>query len=230
MQLYTHPVVGAFVGILLFPKSPLAQAACVVGATLPDVPIVFQVLADKWKGRPSFSNQPLAGMWFTSKEISHTVSLLPILLGILWAGDLWIGGPFWRNEGLALFVGIFIHIAIDIPTHGCPKHKTYKERLLDPNEKGDNQSFAWPFYQLGWVPDLGSIFGLVDYRSNPPSLLKLKPFEVVFLISTWAGWLVALKTHNRAMAIVSAVTIVVVAGMMYGVGVLSRCLTSTDDE
>jgi hypothetical protein len=166
MQPYTHPVVGALAGVVLFPHNPWAQGACVIGAGLPDVPIALQVVVDKLKKRVPFSNEQEGSIWFLSKELSHSP--------LLWISGLIAGfilGGFWGVILTAFAVGILSHCAIDALTHCHP--------VFRPTD----QSLAWPFYQMGLLPKLGEVFGIWEYRQNPPTLIP-KALEQIFLVST----------------------------------------------
>lgn len=158
---------GAAVGAAMFPTSPCAQALCTIGAAFPDMPIVAQVLVDKYKDRPLFSCEQEGTIWFLTKEISH--SPLCWGLGLMFAPFL---GSFWGIQFAAFFIGILSHCFTDIFSHSGSEFRA------------TDQSLAWPFYQVGLVPKLGGFFGLWkwDYRHNPPTLKPKWPESIVIII------------------------------------------------
>ena len=191
MQPYTHPLMGALAGIVFFPDNMWAQGACIIGSGLPDVPIALQVVVDKLKKRPLFSNEQEGSFWFLTKELSHS----PLLwIGCIAAG-LTVSG-FFAMLSLAFGIGVMSHCLIDMLTH------------CGMDFRATDQSLAWPFYQMGLVPKLGGVFGIWDYRRNPPTL-KPKFIEVMFILFTFiAGLLIQTdSTHDKLLWRIALVVI-----------------------
>jgi hypothetical protein len=172
MQIYTHTIAGALVGALITRHDPgLARyVGPIIGAAggfFPDSMIGFQVLVDKLKKRKPFSNEPEGGLWFYLKEISHSPLWLLGLLGFM--------GDSYASRYLAIFcLGIGLHILMDMLTH-CGK------QFADTD-----QSLAFPFYEWGWCPKLGQVFGIWEYRYDykapgyNKNMFEPKPEEGIF--------------------------------------------------
>ncbi len=180
-QPQSHLALGAVVGAACFPHSPLAQIFCIVGAGIPDVPIVMVAIVDMANGRVPFSSEKEGNAWFTAKEITHSPFLW--MFGMV-AGLIveTVAGNFPGTLIFAFFGGIFSHWIVDVLTHCGPKFRA------------TDQSLAWPLYQLGLLPKLGQFCGIWEYRGDKPGLAA-KPPELVMSIVCLCIFLL-LTLHN----------------------------------
>lgn len=130
MQTYTHMVIGGAVGAVCFLHEPVAQAAFILGAVIPDVPMIMLFGLDRIAGRSPLVEQSKG--WIFAKNICQSF--------FLWAGFL-IGGLLGSASLLALGLSGLVHILIDVLTHGDSKYN------------GNDGTYAWPLHLesiAGW--------------------------------------------------------------------------------
>lgn len=158
MQTYTHLLMGAAAGAVLYPGNLKAQGAIIVGSVLPDLTMIPSYIMDVLKGRIPMAQQGKGTV--LAKEIGHSI-LITLPLFLLSNGSV-----------KALFLGILLHIVIDILTHG-------------DIGKAD-QTFVWPLQR--WLSNPAKIFAVWDYRRGPGILIP-KPFEIGFCIICIGFWM-----------------------------------------
>lgn len=164
MQTYTHMLAGAFIGASFFEGNLLAQAACAIGAVLPDVVQVPKYVLDLVQGR-----QPLAKVSpriIRLKNAAHSI----VIWVILFALALATGVP----TIIALAAGGLSHPLIDCLTHSDEKYRHVEA------------GFLWPF-----PLKLAQYTGIWDYRIDH-GVLRPKPLEavvdIVLVIGTVVMW------------------------------------------
>jgi hypothetical protein len=160
MQTYSHILVGACVGAGLFPDDLVAQAASVVGATLPDVVQMPKFLLDRARGR-----QPLAEVSPEILRFKFAFHSIPV-----WATLAGLGYFIGWSPFLAFALGSLSHTLIDALTH--------KESKYWENDAG----FLWPLsFQLARVT------GVWEYRIDH-GVLRPKPFEALVCAAALLFW------------------------------------------
>lgn len=155
MQTYTHLLIGAAVGALLYPNQALAPAAFTAGSIAPDIALIPLFVYDKIRHKQALADQDQFTM--IAKEISHSLPITAILAVILSQSN----DDFIKLLAI-FFAGMALHIMIDSLTH-CG------ERFRDTD-----QSCVWPIPGL----KLGAWVGLWEYRYDH-GVLKPKPLEAI---------------------------------------------------
>ena len=171
MQIYTHLVIGASTGALLYPDNPTAQAVCIIGAVTPDVILGPKFVLDKLRGKQAFVEQSAGLLQAIEVVNSIPYGLLGCLLACLFtlkfpSLTLWTVRVAWLP--LAFFASYTGHLVIDALTHSG---KEYRD--TDPS-----YLYFWPF----WCPKvkLGNVIGIWEYRYGH-GILKPKPAETLIL-------------------------------------------------
>jgi hypothetical protein len=160
----THLAIATCGAALLWPNAHLLQAACVVGAVLPDVVMVPTFITDRMSGRLPLSQPPQWLLWLI--ELGHSFWLWSaILLAAIWFGTM---------APICFALGGLSHVMIDVLTHGNPQFQRF-----DPQ-------YLWP------IADLRGL-ATWDYRIIPGRLWPLKPLELTVLslcvLGTVALWI-----------------------------------------
>lgn len=159
MQTYTHLVIGAVTGQVMFPENYPAQAACVVGAGATDALAVLKMVSDKVRGEKPFSKCSPA--FQLGQQIINSV--------LVWGTPAWL---LHSNPVLfAFFLSGAINVFVDSLTHG---------RKRDMRFRDTEQSYLWPL-----PVKLGRIVGLWEYRYDH-GVLTPKPLEGVILVALCA--------------------------------------------
>ena len=159
MQAYTHLVVGALVGKVVFPQSLVGQIACVICSVIPDVVMVPKFLIDKLAGRTPLESQ--SPRLIRLKRGSHSLVfwIFVGMLSILFS---------WQVAKIALIgfsVGGVSHVILDILSH------------RDNERPGCEVTYMWP------LP--GNLHGLAIYEYRIGSGdLRAKPPEITLIIIT----------------------------------------------
>jgi membrane-bound metal-dependent hydrolase YbcI (DUF457 family) len=161
VQTYTHVAIGVAAAEVCFPGNRMAEAVCIIASAVPDLTMVPQYGFDLLAGRQPMTQQ--SSRLMLAKEIGHSLPLwallgligtfLPLALGLV---------------VLASAAGGFLHIVVDILTHGTgPKENR-------PYWNTDTK-FMWPTpYDL-------RPFGVWEYRIDYGTL-RPKPFEACVLL------------------------------------------------
>ncbi len=157
MHTITHAAIGSLIAAAALRGNLLAQATCVVGAVLPDVPMFWPYTRDLLSGRPPLAEQSIELR--RAKDIAHSAPYWSAL-GVASA----IGALVFPAllPALTLCVGVLSHIIIDRYTHG--------DRRLNQDDANELHP-----YQVerrdGW-----------DYRTATGELYPRKRFEQVVLV------------------------------------------------
>ncbi len=154
MKPETHLITGGLIGLMLTKSEPLLPLTLVLGATvigagMPDVPILAQVLADKRAGRKLFSTESRGTMWYVLKDISH--SPLWFIFGLSIASM--IQDVLLRKIVLGFTLGYFSHWILDALTHCGEAFKATDQTLLWPFVDHNSPPLGYMLKQMtgaGW--------------------------------------------------------------------------------
>ena len=160
VQTYTHVLVGACIGVGLFPSDLVSQAACVAGAGLPDVVQMPKYLMDRAQGR-----QPLAEVPPQILRLKFAFHSIPV-----WAAVTAVAFFLGWGAFLAFALGSLSHTLIDALTH--------KDEKYWQNDAG----FVWPS-----TLRLARYTGVWEYRIDH-GVLRPKPLEAALCVAALAFW------------------------------------------
>lgn len=167
-QTYTHGLVGAVIGLKLFPDSFAIQAVCAIGAMVPDCTIVPYYIRDISLGKHPCKEQGKIQQLVS--EISHSLPLLVVFI----AFTFFLRGIYQDNffKIILMFeIGVLSHIVLDVLTHKNPNRKYPIER-----------SMMWPIKKAHL-----NAFAILDYRYDAGSVRpKLLEIIAIVLLILWA--------------------------------------------
>lgn len=129
MQTYTHLMMGAALGLGMFPNQPIAQLAIVAGSVAPDLSMIPAFAWDKLNGRQPLAVQTKLTMflknighnfwlWFLGTIIVARLAPLPIALVVF-----------------AFGIGGIIHLLVDLVSHNDPRFEETEANLFWPMTK-----------------------------------------------------------------------------------------------